>query len=54
MSKQLVWMGMLIGSMIGSYIPALWGANVFSISSIVLGGIGAIIGIWFGFKISRN
>ena len=50
--KQMVWMGMFIGSSIGGFIPSLWGAGIFSMSSIFFGGIGAIAGIWAGYKLS--
>ena len=52
-SKTLVWVGMIIGSTVGSFIPSLWGEGLFSFSSVILGGVGAIAGIYFGFKLSR-
>lgn len=53
-SKPFVWAGMILGSFIGGYIPSLWGdTNLFSISSLVLGSLGAIAGIYIGFKMSR-
>lgn len=52
-SKPLVWIGLTIGSTIGSLIPDLWGASVFSISSILLGGLGGILGIYLGFRYSQ-
>ena len=53
-SKTVVWIGALIGSTIASFIPILWGDSVFSFSSIILGSIGAIIGIYFGYKLSNK
>jgi len=53
-SKTLIFIGMMIGSTIGSYIPALWGAGLFSFSSIISGALGAILGIYVGFKLSNN
>jgi hypothetical protein len=44
---------MIVGGFIGSYAPLLWGASTFSFTSIALGGVGSIIGIYMGFKISR-
>jgi hypothetical protein len=44
----------LIGSIVGSAIPLLWGAGEFSFSSILLGGVGAIAGIWFAFKLEHD
>jgi hypothetical protein len=52
-SKTFIWIGMFVGSSIGSYLPVLWGAGFFSFTSIVLSAIGAIAGIWLGFKISK-
>lgn len=53
-SKSLIWIFSLIGSTIGGYIPMLWGADAFSFSSIILGSIGAIAGIYVGYKLGRD
>ncbi len=50
--KFAVFLGMTIGSVIGGYIPALWGAGLFSYSSVLLSGLGGILGVWIGFKLS--
>jgi hypothetical protein len=46
-SRSSIWMGVFIGSTIGSLIPGLWGDGVFSYSSVLLVG-----GLWIGFKMS--
>jgi uncharacterized membrane protein YeaQ/YmgE (transglycosylase-associated protein family) len=51
-SRSFIWMGAFIGSTIGSLIPGLWGDGMFSYSSVLLGGIGALVGLWIGFKMS--
>jgi hypothetical protein len=51
-SKSLIWIGVFIGSTIGCLIPGLWGDDMFSYSSVLLGGIGALVGLWIGFKMS--
>lgn len=53
MESKFIWIGMFIGSSLGSYLPALWGASLFSFSSIILGAVGGIAGIWAGFKLSQ-
>jgi hypothetical protein len=53
MHKFLIGMGVFFGSTIGSYIPVLWGASAFSVSSILFGVIGVIVGIFVGFYISK-
>ena len=51
-SKFLVYLGMFIGSIIGGYIPTLFGAGMLSFASILISGIGAILGILIGLKLS--
>jgi len=46
--------GLTVGSMIGSYIPVLFGASLFSMISIFGSFIGGIIGIWAGFVFFKN
>jgi hypothetical protein len=50
MSKGLLYGSVLIFSTIGSYIPVLWHAGFFSLSSILGGIIGTIVGIWAAIK----
>lgn len=52
-SKTPVLIGTLVGSSIGGLVPSLWGANAFSLSSLIFGSIGAIAGIYIGFKLSN-
>jgi hypothetical protein len=47
--KTLVWIGILVGSIIGSYVPTLWGAGYFSVASVLFSGAGAFAGIWAGY-----
>ena len=43
-----IWLGILIGSTIGGFIPELWGAGLLSYSSVLLSTAGALAGIWIG------
>ena len=52
-TKSLIWIGLFIGSTIGSVLPSLWGAGMFSFSSILLSAVGGIFGIWAGFKVGN-
>jgi len=47
-----IWIGILIGSTIGGFIPDLWGAGLFSYSSVLLSGIGAFVGLLIGYKLA--
>lgn len=53
-SKTLVWIGAAVGSTLGGMVPLLWGGSTFSFSSIILGGVGALIGIYAGFRIAQG
>ncbi len=53
-SRKTIYFGMFIGGLIGGYIPSLvWGASVFSFSSLLGNAIGAIIGIYITFQLTR-
>ena len=47
-----IWLGVLVGSTIGGFIPDLWGAGLFSYSSVLLSGIGGFAGLWLGYMMS--
>jgi hypothetical protein len=47
-----VWLGVLIGSTIGGFMPNLWGADLFSYSSVLLSGVGAFAGLWLAIRMS--
>jgi hypothetical protein len=42
------------GMFVGGYVPELWGAGSFSLSSLLVGGLGAVAGIWLGVRISES
>lgn len=50
MEKKMIMFGMIAGSLVGGYIPTLFGAGVFSMFSIITSAIGALIGIWLVFR----
>jgi hypothetical protein len=52
-NKTLSWIFVFIFSTVGSLIPLVWGADELSFSSILLGGAGAIFGIWLAFKMTH-
>ena len=42
------WLLIFLGSTIGGMIPEMWGADMFSYTSLLFSGIGAFVGLWFG------
>ena len=53
MQKKFIMLGMVVGSVAGSYIPSIWGDSAFSVSSMLFGILGGCIGIWVGFKVAE-
>ncbi len=52
-SRKIMWLLLSLGGFLGGYIPLLWGDSYFSFSSIIFSSLGAILGIWIAFKITR-
>lgn len=53
-TKTLIWAGLVIGSSLGSYLPTLFGQDMFSGWAILWSAIGSILGVWAGYKIGQN
>ncbi|MBP6858245.1 MAG: hypothetical protein KBC33_00220 [Candidatus Pacebacteria bacterium] len=51
--RHFIWIGMLVGSAIGGWIPALWGAGMFSFSGIIGTMLGGFVGIFIGLKFAN-
>jgi hypothetical protein len=49
--KGPTYTGGFVGGLVASFIPSLWGAGQFSISSIVLFMIGGFLGIWIAYRL---
>jgi hypothetical protein len=52
--KILIYTGLFLGSLAGGYVPLIWGGSILSVTSILLSGVGALFGIWVGFKIGQR
>jgi predicted MFS family arabinose efflux permease len=51
--RSTIWLGIFIGSTVGGFIPELWGAGMLSYSGVLLSGLGACVGLWFGSRAPR-
>ncbi len=40
------------GLFIGGYVPELWGASAFSLTSLLFSVFGGIAGIWLGVRLT--
>ena len=51
--KTLVWIGLMIGSAVGGYLPVLWGGDLISFTSVTLSAVGGVVGIWLGYRLGE-
>jgi uncharacterized membrane protein YeaQ/YmgE (transglycosylase-associated protein family) len=51
--KTLYYIAAFVGSLIGGYIPTLWGAGFLSIASLIFSTVGAILAIVLVYKLSN-
>lgn len=51
--KTFIWIGVFVGSSIGGAIPLLWGGDMISASGVALSFVGAIAGIFVGYRIGQ-
>jgi hypothetical protein len=48
---KAVMAGMVVGSMAGGYLPLLWGDSAFSMSAVIMSGVGGLLGILIAYKV---
>jgi hypothetical protein len=53
MDKKVVMIGMVIGSLLGGWLPTFFGASAFGIVSIIGGLVGGVLGIWLTYRLMR-
>lgn len=53
-NKTLYYIATFVGSIIGGYIPTLWGAGFLSITSLIFSTIGAIAALVITYKIIND
>ncbi len=54
MGRSVIGLCIGFGSVVGGYVPELWGSGSFSVSSIVFGAVGGIAGLWLGIRVSED
>ena len=42
----------VFGTVIGGFVPALWGNNGIGLAGVLLGALGGIAGLWLGVRLS--
>ena len=55
MGRGVIGMAVLLGGLVGSYVPVvLWGASSLGVQSLLVGGIGAVIGVVLGARLAES
>lgn len=52
--KSLVMLGFIIGSVVGGYLPELFGIGSISMTGVITSAVGGVIGIYIAFKLSSD
>ena len=52
MGRSAIGLCALIGLTIGGFVPELWGASSFSLSSLLFSALGGVAGVWFGARLA--
>ncbi len=54
MARTVIFIGVIVGSIVGAYIPVLlFHASALSLLSLVMGFVGAVAGAWLGWKLTQ-
>jgi hypothetical protein len=52
--RGVIGMCVLLGSIVGGYVPTLWGASSLGVQSLLFGAVGGIAGVDLGARISES
>jgi hypothetical protein len=52
MGCSVIGLCVLAGSTIGGLVPLLWGDSGLSLTAVLLSGVGGLVGLWVGVKLS--
>lgn len=53
MERSVTGMLAFVGLTIGGFVPDLWGAGMFSVSSLLFSALGGIAGVWLGVRLAN-
>ena len=52
MGRSVIGLCIGFGTVVGGYVPELWGAGSFSLASVLFGVAGGAAGLWLGLRVS--
>jgi hypothetical protein len=50
--KRIVWIFVGVGMTVGGFAPLVWGGSALGLSSLVLGSLGGVAGLWLAGKLA--
>lgn len=53
MGRGVIGMCAMFGSLIGGYVPTVWGASSLGVQSLLVGGLGGVAGVLIGARLSE-
>jgi hypothetical protein len=53
MGRSAIGLCALVGTIVGGYVPVLWGSSAFSLTSLVFSAAAGAAGVWFGVRLSE-
>jgi hypothetical protein len=54
MGRGVIGMCVLLGGIVGGYVPVLWGASSLGGQSLLFGAVGSLVGVYVGARISEG
>ena len=54
MGRGVIGMCALFGSVVGGYVPTLWGASSLGMQSLLVGALGGVAGVILGARIADS
>ena len=52
MGRSMIGLCILVGSTVGGFVPALWGASAFGLTSLLMATVGGVAGVFVGARLS--
>jgi len=52
--SKVIWLGATVGSIVGGYVPCLFGADMISMSGVAGSVVGGFLGIYVAYKASQT
>jgi hypothetical protein len=53
MGRSVIMMCATFGTLLGGFVPMMWGASGLGLQSLVFSGVGGVAGLWAGLRIAE-